>query len=451
MMRLLPRSLFGRVVAVLIAGLALVLSIGIALHLRERSDLLQQAGAAGMARQVADAIRVLDAQSPEVRARTAASLATQSLEVRLVPAPTPPGVALRGPRAARLEALLDDYLGGRREIRLGPGMAMPPMPMGPGSMPHAMPRVPPPTIQVQLRDGTWASFSYLAPDLRIAWPVHLLFEAIALMLLVIAVSVIAVRGATRPLAVLAGAADELGANINRAPLPEEGPDEVRRAARAFNSMQARLKGYIEDRGRILAAIAHDLRTPLALLRLRTESLADAELKAKFEGDLQRMERLVAETLDFVRTLDSPEAMQRVDMPALLEALKADTADLGWQLDIGGSARPYPGRAQALQRCLTNLIENAVRYGKRARVALEDSAGELRIRIRDEGPGIPAAELERVFEPFYRVEASRGRATGGTGLGLAIARAIARAHGGDVTLRNADGGGLEAVLTLRRPA
>ncbi len=308
----------------------------------------------------------------------------------------------------------------------------------------------PPTVQVRLRDGTWASFSYLAPDLRIAWPVHLLVGAVALMLLVIAASVIAVRGATRPLAVLASAADELGANINRAPLPEEGPDEVRRAARAFNTMQARLKGYIEDRGRILAAIAHDLKTPLALLRLRTESLSDApELKAKFEGDLQRMERLVAETLDFVRALDSPEAMRPVDMLAMLEALKADTAGLGWQLEIGGTAKPYPGRAQALQRCLTNLVENAVRYGKRARVALEDSAEELRVRIRDEGPGIPEAELERVFEPFYRVEASRSRATGGTGLGLAIARTIARAHGGDVTLRNAEGGGLEVLLTLRR--
>jgi signal transduction histidine kinase len=449
-MRLLPRSLFGRVVAVLLAGLALVLSIGVAVHLSERSDLLQQAGAAGMARQIADAVRVLDAQSPEVRARTAASLATQSLEVRLEPAPSARGVAPRGPRAARVEALLDDYLGDRREIRLGPGMAMPPMPMGPASMPHAMPRMQPPTVQVRLRDGTWASFSYLAPDLRVAWPAHLLVGAVALMLLVIAVSVIAVRGATRPLAVLASAADELGANINRAPLPEEGPDEVRRAARAFNSMQARLKGYIEDRGRILAAIAHDLKTPLALLRLRTESLAEApELKAKFEGDLQRMERLVAETLDFVRALDSPEAMQPVDMLALLEALKADTAGLGWQLDISGAARPYPGRAQALQRCLTNLVENAVRYGKRARVALEDSDDALRIRIRDQGPGIPEPELARVFEPFYRVEASRSRATGGTGLGLAIARTIARAHGGDVTLRNAEGGGLEALLTLRR--
>lgn len=449
-MRLLPGSLFGRVLAVLVVGLALVLSIGAVLHLRERSDLLQQAGAAGMARQIADAVRVLDAQDPAARARTAASLGSASLNVTLERAPSNLADSVRGPGAARIEALLDDYLDDRREIRLGPGMGMPPMTMGGASMPHAMSSMRPPTIQVRLRDGTWASFAYAAPPIRVSWPYHLLVEALALMLLVIAVSVIAVRRATRPLAFLASAADELGANINRAPLPEVGPDEVRRAARAFNSMQARLKDYIEDRGRILAAIAHDLKTPLALLRLRTEGLShDAELKAKFEGDLKRMEQLVAETLDFVRTLDSPEAAQPVDVVALLESLKADTAALGWNVEIAGHAKPYPGRVQALQRCVTNLVENAVRYGKSASIALDDSDDELRVRVRDQGPGIPERELERVFEPFYRLEASRNRATGGTGLGLAIARTIARAHGGTVTLSNPEGGGLEALLTLPR--
>lgn len=447
-MRLVPASLFGRMVAVLVGGLVLALSIGVAVHLRERADLVQQAGAVGIARQIADAVRVLDAQSPAARAGTAASLRSTSLAVSLVAAPaeTAPGPA-GGPYGRRVAELLATYLGGHREIRLGGGFSIPPMHGGGQAMPHVMP---PLVIQVHLRDGAWARFSYATPPFRAAWPYHLLIEAIALILLVAALSIVAVRRATRPLAVLASAADELGANIHRAPLPEDGPDEVRRAARAFNSMQARLKDYIEDRGRILAAIAHDLKTPLALLRLRTEALSDdAELKAKFEGDLQRMERLVAETLDFVRTLDSPEATQPVDMVALFESLKADTAALRWQLEITGTARPYPGRAQALQRCVTNLVENAVRYGERARIALEDSDDALRIRIRDEGPGIPERELERVFEPFYRIEASRSRATGGTGLGLAIARTIARAHGGNVTLRNAQGGGLEALLVLPR--
>jgi len=454
-MRLLPGSLFGRLVAVLVGGLVLALSIGVTLHLRERSDLLQRAGATDTARRIADAVRVLDAQSPQGRPGTAASLGSASLEVTLEPAPAGIASGPHGPNAARIGSLLDGYLGGEREIRFGPEVAMPPM-FGrrgfQGPMPHAMPPMGPANVQVRLRDGTWASFSYATPPLRAPWPLHLVVEAIALMLAVVALSIFAVRHATRPLAVLASAADELGANINRPPLPEEGPDEVRRAARAFNSMQARLKDYIEDRGRILAAIAHDLRTPLALLRLRTEALSnDAELKGKFESDLQRMERLVAETLDFVRALDSPEAARPLDVVALLESLKADGAALGWQIEITGSARPYPGRAQALQRCVTNLVENAVRYGKRALIAIEDADDALRIRIRDEGPGIPEQELERVFEPFYRLEASRNSATGGTGLGLAIARTIARAHGGNVSLRNVKGGGLEALLTLRRPA
>ncbi len=461
-MRLLPGSLFGRLVAVLVVGLVLALAIGVALHLRERSDLLQQAGALGIARQVADAVRVLDAQGPAARRGTAQNLSSQSLRVTLDAAPGELAGPARGPFAGQIAALLENYVGEHREIRIGPGGAMPlmhrdpgfapQMPIGATPMRHAMPSMRAATIQVRLHDGAWASFAYSNPPPHYSWPYHILVEAFALLVAVVAMSIVAVRRATRPLAVLASAADELGANINRAPLPEEGPDEVRRAARAFNTMQARLKGYIEDRGRILAAIAHDLKTPLALLRLRTEALSnDGELKAKFEGDLQRMERLVAETLDFVRTLDSPEAAQPVDVVALLESLKDDTAALGWDVEIRGTARPYPAKAQALQRCITNLIENAVRYGKRARIALEDRAEALRIRIRDDGPGIPEPELERVFEPFYRLEASRNRATGGSGLGLAIARTIARAHGGDVILRNADGGGLEALLTLPRRA
>lgn len=447
-MRLVPASLFGRMVAVLVGGLVLALSIGVAVHLRERAELVRQAGAVGIARQIADAVRVLDAQSPAARVNTAKSLGSVSLGVSLDAAPSeiPPG-ATGKPYARHIAALVTTYLGDDKEVRAGGGFSIPPMHGGGRAMPPVMP---PLVVQVRLRDGTWASFSYKVPPFRAAWPYHLLIEAIALIVLVAALSIVAVRRTTRPLAVLASAADELGANINRPPLPEDGPDEVRRATRAFNSMQARLKDYIEDRGRILAAIAHDLKTPLALLRLRTEALSsDPELKAKFEGDLQRMERLVAETLDFVRTLDSPEAAQPIDMVALLESLVADTAALGWQVEVSGAARPYEGRVQALQRCVTNLVENAVRYGKHARIALEDSDDALRIHILDEGPGIPEPELERVFEPFYRVEASRSRATGGSGLGLAIARTIARAHGGNVTLRNADGGGLEAVLVLPR--
>jgi signal transduction histidine kinase len=160
--------------------------------------------------------------------------------------------------------------------------------------------------------------------------------------------------------------------------------------------------------------------------------------------------MVSATLDFMRGIENREPAQPLDVMALLESLQADAAELAGKVVIeGAAAKPYAGHAQALKRCLRNLIDNALQYGKAATVRVEDAADLLRISVRDEGPGIPESELERVFEPFRRLEASRSRETGGTGLGLGIARNIARAHGGDIVLRNYPGGGLEAMLTLPR--
>jgi signal transduction histidine kinase len=305
--------------------------------------------------------------------------------------------------------------------------------------------------QVALRDGTPVTFDARQPAQAASWPYRLLASVALLLVAVIAVSLIAVRWATRPLKALADAADELGANMNRSPMPEEGPVEVVRAARAFNTMQARLVGYLRDRTRVLAAMSHDLKTPVTRLRLRAELLEDPQLRAKFTGDLQEMESMIGATLDFLRGQESGEAVQPVDITALLESLQADAAELGGRVEIAGAARaPYPGRAQALKRCLGNLIENAVKYGKSARVIVDDDADRLEIRVQDEGAGLPQPELEKVFEPFYRVEGSRNRETGGTGLGLTIARSVAEAHGGSLVLRNRAEGGLDAGLTLPRP-
>jgi signal transduction histidine kinase len=201
---------------------------------------------------------------------------------------------------------------------------------------------------------------------------------------------------------------------------------------------------------VLAAMSHDLKTPITRLRLRAELLEDAQLRAKFTGDLQEMESMVAAALDFLRGLDSSEAPQPVDVMALLESLQADMQETGGSVQIEGRAlQPYTGRAQALKRCFGNLLENAVKYGERARVVIDDNDVRLELRIQDEGPGIPAEELEKVFEPFYRVEGSRNRDTGGTGLGLAIARSVAELHGGSITLANGAEGGLEVRLRLPR--
>ena len=215
-------------------------------------------------------------------------------------------------------------------------------------------------------------------------------------------------------------------------------------------MQTRLARFIADRTRIFAAMSHDLKTPLTRIRLRTEMLDDAELRAKFAKDVEEMESMIAQTLDFMRDATASEPAQPVDVMALLESLQTDYQDAGQSFELDGrAARPISGRPRALRRCLTNLLDNAIRYGRGARIEVEERASELSIRVLDEGPGIPQAEIERAFEPFFRGEASRSRETGGTGLGLGIARNIARAHGGDVTLANRSGGGLEATLTLPR--
>jgi signal transduction histidine kinase len=330
----------------------------------------------------------------------------------------------------------------------GPGRGMGGGPYGPG-MRRPMEPEHSFVAEVRLNDGAWVAFDTRRPVETASWPYRLLLSIVILMGAVIALTLLAARWVTRPLATLANAAEELGRDIHRAPLPEAGPQEVVRAARAFNHMQSRLVRYIQERTRVLAAMSHDLKTPITRMRLRAELLDDGEAKSKFSHDLQEMESMVGATLDFMRGLETEERAQPVDVAALLESLQEDARETGGEVGIEGAAHaPYVGRPQALKRCLRNLIENALKYGKSALVVIEDGAERLTLRIRDRGPGIPDEELERVFEPFHRVEASRGRDSGGTGLGLTIARSVAQLHGGTLVLRNVPGG-LEAVLTLPR--
>jgi len=304
--------------------------------------------------------------------------------------------------------------------------------------------------QVRLRDSTLVTFDSRQPAHSESWPYRLLASLAVLLAGVLAVSLLAVRWVTRPLDVLAGAAEALGRNIDRPPLAETGPVEVMRAARAFNTMQARLARYIGERTRVLAAMSHDLKTPITRLRLRADLLDDPALRSKFSGDLAEMESMVGAALDFLRGLESAEPVKPIDVAALLESLQADACEAGARVELAaGPIAPYAGRPQALKRCLSNLLENAVKYGGGAKITADDGLGQLVIRILDAGPGIPQEELERVFDPYYRLEPSRSRETGGTGLGLTIARSIARSHGGDVVLRNRPEGGVAAELTLAR--
>jgi signal transduction histidine kinase len=467
-MRFLPRSLFGRLVLVLLAGLLLAQLASAYINLTERGQLLYRAGGMRVVQQISDIVRLLDSLPPGERRRVVAVFDSPPLAVSLDRAPLPPQDASEDDfRHAMLASMLRYALGPSARIVLahapqGPWRAAerepPPMvpmmgphmggagPWGPGFAPGALAF----TVQVTLHDGARVTFdSRLSPQ-EAALPGRVALTLVVLLGTVILLSLVAVRWVTGPLSVLASAAQELGENIDRAPLPETGPSEVRRAARAFNTMQQRLQRFIADRTRILTAMSHDLKTPITRLRLRAEGLEDETQRAKFVRDLEEMEAMVGQTLEFMRDAAAREAVRRVDLTALLESLRDDYAETGRGVVLEGRVvEPYAGRPLALRRCFANLLDNAIRYGGRARVRIEDTPGSVVVRVHDEGPGMSAAELEKAFEPFFRGEASRSRETGGTGLGLGIARNIARAHGGDLTLRNRAEGGLEATLTLPR--
>jgi signal transduction histidine kinase len=258
------------------------------------------------------------------------------------------------------------------------------------------------------------------------------------------------RTITRPLGKLAKAADAAGRGTSVEPLPEQGGRELRAATRAFNAMQERLRRYLDSRTRVLAAMSHDMRTPLTRLRLRVESIEDESLRTRCTADIDEMNEMIRGALGVFRGLNDEELAVPIDMNALLESLRDEYIELGSAVALAGRANaPYVGKPLALKRCLGNLIHNAIQYGHEANISVEDD-GVLTIRVRDRGPGIPVEALEQVFEPFFRLETSRNRDTGGTGLGLSIARDIAQAHGGTITLRNAEPG-VEAILALPRRA
>jgi len=251
------------------------------------------------------------------------------------------------------------------------------------------------------------------------------------------------------LSALARSAEAMSRGDAPEPLPETGAAEIRHATRAFNAMHDRLQRYLKSRNRMLAAMSHDLRTPLTRLRLRAERLQDPALRDKFVSDVDQMTAMLKATLDLFRDMNNDEAYEAVDIMALLADLQEEFRDMDADVSVRGSAHgALDAKPNALKRCLTNLLTNAVKYGERAVVVVEDG-DSLVIRVRDEGPGLPPDALEKVFEPFFRLESSRNPATGGTGLGLAIARDIAQAHGGTLVLCNQEPRGLEAVLTLPR--
>jgi signal transduction histidine kinase len=302
------------------------------------------------------------------------------------------------------------------------------------------------SASVRQPDGRWATVEpprgLLSP-----WQQRLLLALGISMLLLAPLVWWMARRLTRPIRVFAEAAERLGADPDAEPLAPSGPSEVRTAIHAFNDMQASLRNHMRQRTQTIAAIAHDLRTPLTRLRFRAEQ-APAAVRDRMASDIEEMDALIGQAMAFVRGETTPERREPLDLAALAADCASGFAETGAAVRFdGGGALPVEGDPATLRRALANLISNAVKYGGSARVSAFAKDGRAVVEIEDDGPGLDEDELETVFEPFARGERSRNRETGGAGLGLTVARQAARAHGGEVTLVRGDEGGLIARLDL----
>lgn len=431
----LPRTLFSRMLGILLLGLILAQALNRAIHLYEHHKMAAQSSQIHAARRMSDLIRLLSALNPETKQAVVEQFHDPSLRLHLAKQSVPSHRMdePNNPKFKLFRSTLNELLGNQQPTRIS--ISEP--------LPNTL------LLHVYLLDG---STLILKTDLSYddEQGSSVLLHLAIILSIIAGFSFVAVRWVTRPLQQLAGAAEDLGNDIYRPPLLEEGPIEVTRAAHAFNTMQARLIRHIQDRTQLLAAISHDLKTPITRLRLRTELLDNSELRTRFQKDLDDMESMVMATLDFMRGVDQQETFQPVDMMALLESIQADAQEMKSEVIIHGTVLlPFVGKPTALKRCISNLIDNALKYGHSATLSVEDSNARCIIRIQDKGPGIPNEQIENVFIPYNRLEISRNRDTGGTGLGLSIAQDIAHAHGGDISLNNTLTGGLEAVLVLPR--
>lgn len=307
-------------------------------------------------------------------------------------------------------------------------------------------------ISMQLRDGRWLNLeSGLSPP-NFGWKLPALTWLGLMALALSSVVIIMIRRITRPMAALAQAAERAGRGEAIEPLPEVGPIDMRQTSAAFNNMHARLQRFVQDRTRMLAAMSHDLRTPITTLRLRAEFIEDEEIKSKILETLDDMQRMTEATLAFVREEAAVEPTRVVDLTALIESITGDLVDLGHDVAFLPRERVvYACRPSSIKRALSNLMENAIRYGGKASVELTETDDMLVITIDDAGPGIPEGQIERMFEPFVRLDSSRNEETGGIGLGLAIARSIIRSHGGEILLVNRGEAGLRAMINLPKAA
>ena len=453
--RLFPQSLGGQLLVMLLLALAITQGLGLLLLTDERNRAVRAALGLEAAGRAANVALLLDSAPTDLR--TSILRAADSPLVRFEVGPEPEAPHDSAEADVVLRQIRQILGKPEREVRADVhALSVSALPI-PDAVPAAMRPMHAAmmagqtdpielTLSIRLASGDWLNVRTMfhRPALQLS-PQALL----PLVLMAVAVALVAwwtARRVVGPMRALAIGADRLGRGLDADPLPLAGPSEVRETTQAFNRMKDRLTRFVNERTHMLAALSHDLRSPLTAMRLRIEMLDETEDSIRLKALVEEMQAMVEATLELARGVARVETPLDVDLAALLADL---VGDVGGDRATLAPSPPLPVtiRPQALKRALRNLIDNAVRYGGAAQVVLAQEPGIATITIADKGPGLPDDQLEAVFEPFVRLEGSRSRDTGGVGLGLAIARTIIQAHGGTVTLRNAAKGGLEAVVHL----
>ena len=404
----------------------------------ERSSLLNEG---------ADIVRMIEAAPPSMRQTLAAAAAPAEFRTDWYAAASRASASLQA--APRLEdknaqRTISAHLQ-RAVAVLSPGRtgSVPPGILYDQSRPLA-----PYMLAVQLNDGSWLVFSVMKRTWGMPWANRWMIWLCFLAASITIVTAFAARQFSRPIERLAAAVRQFGLNPRAPPIAEAGPRELRQVIETFNAMQAQIQKFVAYRTMMLAAISHDLRTPLTRMRLRGEFIDDQEQQARLFRDVDEMQNMVDEALAFFRDDASVEETTSFDLPHVLLTVANDYADQEVDIGYAGPAHAvYRGRPFTLKRAFTNLIDNAVKYGKTPEIELSCGEMALVVAIRDSGPGIPAEALDNVFRPYYRVDGSRNRTSGGVGLGLTVAQAIVQGHGGEIILQNRPEGGLEARIVL----
>lgn len=439
-------SIANRMFVILLAGMLLATAVTLLLAGREREHAIDEMRLGHAADRIEQLVLAIDEAAPSVRPVILQTVAGFGMQAQIVASTTQADTDIDADNA--LAELLKNRLGVARSItaQARPECGSPPR-SAHGQAPdcHA--------ILIGLAGGESLRVQLRPPPMahgRRHSPMTPSTPYLALFLVLIALLAYCVaRMTARPIQALAAAAGALGSDLDREPLIETGPTEIRQAAAAFNAMQSRIRRQVQHRTHMLAAITHDLQTPLTRLRLRLEKVSESDLRDKLIADLAQMQSMVREGLELARSMDSQEALQRLDINSLVDSVCADASDAGHDVQLVEYPRLFVmAQPNALRRCLTNLLDNAIKYGKSARVSVtQEPQQRVMVRIHDSGPGLPPDQMETVFDPFFRLETSRSRDTGGTGLGLTIARNIAENHGGTLVLCNHPNGGLEARLLL----